>query len=209
MHLQAISLSCPSGSVITRPLVQVLDSSSASDADVARHIARQTDARGAEHELCRRFAPRIRAYGLRHLRDPDAADDLAQRVLVLTLEKLRAGQVREPERIASFILGSARLTAQSIRRGRGRTEPLHDDHTGIAEQTVATSEPLGRERIRQCLGRLTERERSVIVLSFFQEATAREIGDSLGLEPGNVRVIRHRALCRLRAWLAPEAEDER
>jgi RNA polymerase sigma-70 factor, ECF subfamily len=40
----------------------------------------------AEAELFRRMAPRIRLYGVRHLRDVDAANDLAQQVLIKTLE---------------------------------------------------------------------------------------------------------------------------
>jgi RNA polymerase sigma-70 factor (ECF subfamily) len=61
------------------------------DAELARRIAAagaRPDA-GAEAELCRRLAPRIRLYGLRHLRDPHAAHDLVQQVLLATLERLR------------------------------------------------------------------------------------------------------------------------
>ncbi len=41
-------------------------------------------------EMCRRMRPRIRLYGLRHLRSSSAADDLAQQVLLTVLEALRA-----------------------------------------------------------------------------------------------------------------------
>jgi len=54
------------------------------DAELVRKIGSGTD-REAEAELFRRMAPRIRLYGLRHLRDEHAADDLAQQVLVTTL----------------------------------------------------------------------------------------------------------------------------
>jgi len=55
----------------------------------------------AEDEICRRFAPRIRLYGLRHLRDAQAAADLVQDVLVRVIEALRGGRLREPDRFAS------------------------------------------------------------------------------------------------------------
>ena len=45
-----------------------------SDADLAPRIA--DGDREAEAEMCRRMGPRIRLYGLRHLRSPSAADDL-------------------------------------------------------------------------------------------------------------------------------------
>ena len=51
-----------------------------SDGDLARAIAQRTSgsAEAAESELYRRFAPRVRPFGLRHLRDEDAARDLDQ-----------------------------------------------------------------------------------------------------------------------------------
>ena len=62
-----------------------------SDADLARAVAARGpgSAEAAESELYRRFAPRVRLYGLRHLRDEDAARDLVQQVMLLTIEKLR------------------------------------------------------------------------------------------------------------------------
>ena len=58
-----------------------------SDADLAPRIAGGD--REAEAEMCRRMAPRIRLYGLRHLRSAPAADDLVQQVLLTVLEALR------------------------------------------------------------------------------------------------------------------------
>jgi len=73
----------------------------ASDRELALRVATgSADAGAAETELYGRLAPRVRLYGLRHLRDPASADDLVQDVLMLTLERLRAGRVREPDRLA-------------------------------------------------------------------------------------------------------------
>src|SRR5690349_10667627 len=77
-----------------------------------------------EAELYRRFAPRVRLYGRRHLRSEAAADDLAQEVLLLTINRLRAGEVRRPEEIASFILGTSRMMAQGDRRVARRREAI-------------------------------------------------------------------------------------
>ena len=75
------------------------------DADLVRQIGSGSD-REAEAELLRRMAPRIRLYGLRHLRDEHASEDLTQQVLITTLEALRAGRLREPEKLASFVFGN-------------------------------------------------------------------------------------------------------
>src|SRR5437867_12887142 len=78
----------------------------------------------AEAEFFRRMAPRIRLYGLRHLRSEHAADDLTQQVLITTLEALRAGRLREPEKLASFVLGTCRMTVLDLRRSAQRKERL-------------------------------------------------------------------------------------
>lgn len=165
----------------------------------------------AEGELYRRLAKRVRLYGLRHLRDEQAAADLVQQVLLATLERLRAGAVREPEKIASFVLGMCRMTVLEMRRGSKRREELLEKWTpavaGVTEaEAFDPPEPLvlNPERLAGCLEGLAERERSVVLLTFFADKAADEVGAQLGLSAGNVRVIRHRALGRLRACLSGE-----
>ena len=174
------------------------------DGALARRVAeagRAPDS-AAEAELYRRLAPRVRLYGLRHLRDRQAAADLAQQVLLMTLERLRAGEVREPEKIASFVLGASRMTAIEMRRGTRRREALLETW-GDATEAFEAPEPLvlDPDRLAGCLGALSERERSVVVLTFFADKPADEVGAELAISAGNVRVIRHRALARLRGCL--------
>jgi RNA polymerase sigma-70 factor (ECF subfamily) len=153
----------------------------------------------AEAELYRRLAPRVRLYGLRHLRDRQAAADLMQQVVLMTLERLRAGEVREPERIASFVLGACRMTVLEMRRGTRRREELLQG-SADADEAYEAPEPLALDpdRLAACLEALAERERSVVVMSFFADKAADEVGRELALSAGNVRVIRHRAIGRLR-----------
>lgn len=156
----------------------------------------------AESELCRRFAPRVRLYGLRHLRSEAAAADLVQEVLILTLQKLRAGAVREPDRIASFILGTCRQLVVDGRRGATRRERILDAFPAeFSDFTIENDETWDSERLRQCLERLPERERAVLIMSFFDDQPADQVGRALGHTAGNVRVIRHRAIDRLRDCL--------
>jgi RNA polymerase sigma-70 factor (ECF subfamily) len=171
-----------------------------SDGEIARQIsAAGAGAAEAEAELFRRFAPRVRLYGLRHLRDPAAADDLVQEVLMLTLERLRAGRVREPERLASFVLGTCRLVVRNLRRGRKRREALLDRFAG-AFPRQAEPDPLllDQGRLRECLDRLAPRERTVLVLTFFAEEPSSEIGARPSISSENVRTVRRRAFVRLR-----------
>ena len=170
------------------------------DAELAKAIAGSAPAvdAAAEGEFCRRFAPRVRLYGLRHLRDRHAAADLVQQVLMMTLERLRAGKLREPARLASFVLGTCRMVVMDQRRGTARREGLLEEWV-IPEEAVEDAEPrvFERERLAACLEALSERERAVVIGSFFEQESIAETG----LSAGNVRVIRHRALGKLRACM--------
>ena len=170
------------------------------DGDLARAVsAGGPAAEAAEAELCRRLGPRIRLYGLRHLRDGAAADDLVQEVLVLMLERLRTGRVREPERLASFVLGACRLLVRNLRRGRRRRDGLLDRYAAVFPTRVELDPlALDRRRLRECMSTLAERDRSVLVLTFYADETSSAIASRLGTSPENVRALRHRAFVRLR-----------
>jgi RNA polymerase sigma-70 factor, ECF subfamily len=185
-------------------LVKQLATLGDDDAALARRIAAAAPERdaAAESELCRRFVPRVRLYGLRHLRSEAAAADLVQDVLLLTLQKLRAGSVREPERLASFILGTCRqLVIDGRRTGNRRQELLETFGGDLHASSDAGVEPLDTDRVEHCLGRLPERERAVLLLTFYDDRSADAVGQELGVSAGNVRVIRHRGIERLRACL--------
>lgn len=172
-----------------------------SDEALARRIAGgQRGATDAEEtELYRRFAPRVRLYGRRHLQHDAAADDLAQDVLLLTIERLRAGEVRQPEDIGSFILGTSRMMAHSDRRVARRRQALSARFMDAAAVTPPSSAAgLDAPRVAACLRALAERDRQVVLLTFYAEREAPLIATDLGVSPGAVRAIRHRAMARLR-----------
>lgn len=171
------------------------------DADLVRRIAAAPDGSdaAAEAEFYRRLAPRVRLYGLKHLRDRHAASDLVQQVLLLTLERLRAGKLRDAERLVSFVFGTCRMTVMELRRTGARRERLlerYADDVPMAEP--AQSPRLDHARLVGCLERLSERERSVLVMTFYDDQPAKDVAAALGLSEGNVRVIRHRGIERLR-----------
>jgi RNA polymerase sigma-70 factor (ECF subfamily) len=174
----------------------------ATDSDVARAIAAGAGtANAAETELYRRFAPRVRLYGLRHLRDEDAARDLMQQVLLLTIEKLRDRAVRDMDMIGSFILGASRMLAVNLKRRDRRREALLEAFSIEHPAVSAAPAIMDEQEVEGCLSTLAERERTVVLLTFYGDRSSREIAQALGISEGNVRVIRSRAIDRLRACM--------
>ena len=154
---------------------------------------------GAEAEFFHRMGRRIRLYGLRHLRDPHAADDLTQQVLITTLEALRAGRLREPEKLSSFVLGTCRMMVLDLRRNTQRKERLLEQFGADLLAPAPPAEPgVDHEQLSRCVQNLNERERTVIVMTFYDEQTGADLAQFLGVSGANVRVIRHRAIHQLR-----------
>ncbi len=178
------------------------------DATLARRVCEAepgTDAE-AEAELCRRLAPRVRLYGLRHLGNEAAAVDLMQQAMLLMVERLRAGALREPERLASFVFGICRMLVLDLRRGHARHERLLETYGGALLPPEAPPPVFDHERLAHCLECLPERERTVLLLTFYDEMPAAALANELKLSQANVRVIRHRGLERLRACVTGDSE---
>ena len=152
-----------------------------------------------ERAICQRYAGRIRSYGLCHLRDGAAAEDLAQQVLLVVIQALRGGQVRDTTNLDPYVFGACRNMVYDIRRGTTRQRRIADASTAnvLPEAYEPTWGHLDRGRLDQCLAHLEERARAVVLATFVDERDANEVGRSLGLSAGNVRVIRHRALGQL------------
>src|SRR5204863_1962607 len=116
--------------------------------------------------------------GRRHLRDEDAACDLMQQVMLLTIGKLREGAVRDMDMIGSFILGSSRMLAANVKRRDRRRAALLDawpvEHPTVSTEPAAIDE----HALDGCLSTLTERERTIVLLTFYSERSSREIAQT-------------------------------
>ena len=177
----------------------------ANHAELVRRVAAAAGScdREAEAELCRRFAPRVRLYGLKHLRDEDRARELVQAVLVAMIEAVRAGRVEDPERFDRFVLGMCRNLTGRMRYVEGRAQPTDIDK--LAELDMRSVMPAEREldvgALLHCLQGLETRARTVLHLTFYRDQSADEIAAVLSISAGNVRVLRHRAVAQLRDCL--------
>jgi RNA polymerase sigma-70 factor, ECF subfamily len=192
------------------PLSNLEALEAATDAELVRHavvhpdgdggvVGREAD-RADEEEICRRFAPRVRLYGLRHLRDQDRALELVQAVLLVLIEAVRGAHIERPEHVDRFVLGTCRNVAARLRDGAARALPVDPAQLEIAGG-IPPLEHLDTSALFCCLAKLDPRSRAVVHMCFHDEATAEEIGAHLGTSAGNVRVLRHRAIAQLRLCL--------
>ena len=125
----------------------------ASDAELVQRIAEGGAlAQAAETALCRRFAPRIRLYGIKHLRDEDRVRDLAQTVLVGVLQAARAGRIDDPQHLDRFVLGTCRNSVARMRQNDARM-PLASE-AAIAALVAAPAERIEFAALLGCVSKL-------------------------------------------------------
>jgi len=113
--------------------------------------------------------------------------------------------LRESDKLAQFTLGTCRMTVVALRRGARRQERLLAEFAADLVPDQPSMPRLDDDQLARCVGMLKERERSVVVLTFYDERTAAEAAGSLRISEANVRVIRHRAIKQLRACMGSTA----
>ncbi|MBZ0271568.1 RNA polymerase sigma factor [bacterium] len=139
---------------------------------------------------------------------PTQADDLVQ----ATFLKLHAN--RERYRVGTPVLPwvftiSDRLAIDSFRRAGRDPQKLTFDGE-LPEPALPPDEPdmLMHEAVRAAIETLPAYQREVVILHHFHDMDLVEIAAKLGLDPGTVRVRKHRAFGALRKALRGAWGDE-
>jgi RNA polymerase sigma-70 factor (ECF subfamily) len=163
------------------------------DEVLARRVSRGD--RAAEGALCGRLYPRVRAFARLRLREPAEAADFAQQVMVVVLRALRADRVADVAALGAFVHGVCKTTHLAWRRGDRRRDALLAQ---LGEELVATTripdEAVDLGKAADCFRRLAPRAQAVVALSVIGGSESDDVARELGTTPGNVRVLRHRAL---------------
>ncbi len=132
--------------------------------------------------------------------DRHAAEDLLQNALVKAAG--RWGRIDDPEAYVRRILYRQQISRWRLKWPRREISVAElPDAAGGSGDGAAAAEL--RLLMRGALARLTARQRSVLVLRYFEDLPETDVARILGCSVGTVRSTTHRSLARLRA-LAPE-----
>lgn len=133
--------------------------------------------------------------------DAHLAEDLVQTAL---FKAARAWHRIEgdPEPYVRRILYHQNISWWRRRKVAEALTPAHDDTTGGSPGLDADL----RLSLEAALAQLTRRQRSVLVLRYFEDLTEVQTGQALGIGAGTVKSTAREALARLRA-LAPHLEE--
>ncbi|MFD5798995.1 MULTISPECIES: SigE family RNA polymerase sigma factor [Streptomyces] len=131
--------------------------------------------------------------------DQHAAEDLLQNALVKAAGRWQ--RIDEPEAYVRRILYRQQVSRWRLKWRRREVTVAELPEAAAAPDASGTAEL--RLVLRTALSRLTARQRTVLVLRYFEDLPEADVARLLGCSVGTVRSTTHRSLARLRA-LAPE-----
>jgi len=126
--------------------------------------------------------------------DHQHAEDLLQTVLVEAARRWE--RLDEPEAYVRRVLYTRNIS-------RWRRQRWHEVALVDHDRPSPASDPDVRLSLEQALSRLTPKQRTVVVLRYFEDLTEVQTGHALGISAGTVKSTTRQAFARLR-FLAPE-----
>jgi RNA polymerase sigma-70 factor, ECF subfamily len=169
---------------------------------VSRIIAGDSDAEG---EIVRLYQKGVATIIRKTVRSVSSAEDVAQDTLRKVLEKIRRGELREPERLSGFVCSVARNSAiEHIRRARkygeqeaaDTTEKIPDPAPNQLDEILSAEKARTVHRIIRELK--LERDRELLRRYYLDDEDKDKICASLGLTRTQFNNVISRAKARFR-----------
>ncbi|MGA2854321.1 MAG: TIGR03435 family protein [Verrucomicrobiota bacterium] len=152
--------------------------------------------------LVERYVHLVYSTALRQVGNPSHAEEIAQAVFIILTRKAKSlgpGTI-----LSGWLYQTARLTAANFLRSEIRRQQREQE--AYMESLLNDPAPNVWRQIAPLLddamGCLSESDRNVVVLRFFQNKSAAEIGDALGLDASTAQKRITRAVGRLRKFFA-------
>ncbi|WP_256838588.1 SigE family RNA polymerase sigma factor [Ornithinimicrobium faecis] len=139
--------------------------------------------------------------------DPHRAQDLLQDALIKLATRWERVSQGSPDAYVRRVMYRDNISAW---RRHGREVPVGDVAEGArpvgANDPVDPSARVTGLDVRRALLELTDKQRTVLVLRYYDDLSETQIADTLGVSRGTVKSQAHAALGRLRQLL-PQAAD--
>lgn len=129
--------------------------------------------------------------------DPDAARDAAAEAFARTYDQWRRGRV---DRVEAYVRRAVVNHVKNDFRRRGRQRAFEGQRFGDDRgATSQTDRADATDAMWQLIRGLPQRQRTAVVLRFWEDLSVAEVADAMGCPVGTAKSLLSRAVARLRA----------
>jgi RNA polymerase sigma-70 factor, ECF subfamily len=133
----------------------------------------------------------------------DIVDDLRQKTFVRVVEKVRKGEVRQPERFGAFVNSICSNVLLEHYRDARKNPQVDETRVEMCDKVLDLDSMLvskqSAERVRQILAGMPPRDRELLRAIFLEEKEKDEVCQEFGVNRDYLRVLLHRAKDKFRA----------
>ena len=161
----------------------------------------------AARTLYERYFDRIYNYVYARLGRVEDAEDLAIDTMTRSLTRLDLFH-DQGVAFSSWVYRIAHNATIDHYRRQGRVILVSLEHATLPESADPSElalQQLSNEELREALRQLTDEQQQVLILRFFQDLTAVQVGEIIGKSVGAVQALQHRALASLERALQGKA----
>jgi RNA polymerase sigma-70 factor (ECF subfamily) len=155
---------------------------------------------GAEETLVDKYQRPVYAIAVARIRDRETARDLAQEILLMVLEALRAGKLRDVDRLSAFVHATARNRINThitnLHREQNRSPILDAPPVVTPEERFEQSQR--GALVRRAIARLNPADQKILLLTLVDGLKPREIAARLDISQERLRKRKSRALERVK-----------
>jgi len=152
-------------------------------------------------ELMDRHLDMVYSTALRRLGDVPAAEEVAQSVFCLLVQK--AHQLTADVVLVGWLYQTARYQAANYVRGERRRRQREQDAVNMNSVNTESSAPWKQIApvLDEAMDQLTDQDRHALLLRFFEDKSLPEVGRTLGVSEDAARMRVNRSLDKLRSLL--------
>lgn len=136
------------------------------------------------------------------LKSPEAIEDVQQETFVRFYVALRAGKIREPKSLGSYVNSMCNNILKEAWRVNASVSLDDDDAPDFpalrSDVTKILANKQAAQRIHQAIEQLPERDRRVLRAIYFEERNKDEVCGELGITRDHLRLLLHRAIQKMK-----------